>query len=69
MAWTMKVITKRRGKEDPIAEGAAMLRLVRQLRGDALIPRGVYRFKSMEEADRWMIHKMANTRVHLFSKT
>ena len=67
--FTMKVITKRHGKQDPIEEGAGMLRLVRQLRGDVLIPKGVYRFKSMKEADRWMIHTMASTHVRLLSKT
>ncbi len=66
--FTMKVITKRHGRQDPIAEGAGMLRLVRQLRGEALIPKGVYRFKSMKEADQWMIQTMAVTHVRLFSK-
>lgn len=69
--FTMKVITKRHGKQNPIDEGAGMLRVIRQIRqirGEALIPKGVYRFKSMEEANRWMIHTMASTHVRLFSK-
>lgn len=65
----MKVITKRFGKADPIVEGAGILRFIRQLRGDVLIPKGVYRFKSMKEANRWMIYTIANTRVRLSSKT
>lgn len=61
----MKIITKRHGKPDPVKDAEHMLKLVRQLRGDALIPRGVYRFTSKSEAHQWMIKKMADTRARL----
>lgn len=46
-----------------------MQRTMNRLRGGALIPRGVYRFASHEEADEWMIRTIANTHAHLSSKT
>jgi len=40
------------------------------LRGThALVPRGVYRFCSFEEADAWMTRTMARTHASLKSKT
>jgi hypothetical protein len=35
----------------------------------AVVPRGVYRFTSFEEADAWMIRTMARTHASLRSKT
>ncbi|MDO8518535.1 MAG: hypothetical protein Q7T11_00030 [Deltaproteobacteria bacterium] len=66
---TMKVFTKRHGKPDKIEEARRLMTLVRRLRGDALVPKGVYRFKTMEEANQWMLQKMASTRAFLNSKT
>ena len=34
----------------------------------ALVPRGVYRFSSFEEADAWMTRTMARTHVNLKSR-
>lgn len=34
----------------------------------ALVPRGVYRFRSFEEADAWMTRMMARTHASLKSK-
>lgn len=65
----MKIITKRHGKPDPVKDAEDMLRLVRQLRGDVLIPKGVYRFTSPDKAHQWMIKKIANTRARLNLKT
>jgi hypothetical protein len=38
-------------------------------RTGALVPRGVYRFSSFEEADTWMTRMMARTHVSRNSKT
>jgi hypothetical protein len=35
----------------------------------AVVPRGVYRFNSFEEADAWMTRTMARTHANLRSKT
>jgi hypothetical protein len=41
-----------------------------RLRGTgALVPRGVYRFRSYEEADLWMVTMMARTHANRNSKT
>jgi len=46
-----------------------MQRTMNRLRGGALVPRGVYRFATHEEADEWMVRMIANTHAHLSSKT
>ncbi len=46
-----------------------LLQTVSDLRGESLIPSGVYRFKTFEEADRWMIRTIASTHARLNSKT
>ena len=51
------------------SEMGALQRLMADLRGtNALVPRGVYRFSSFEEADAWMTRTMASTHVSLKSK-
>jgi hypothetical protein len=35
----------------------------------AVVPRGVYRFRTFEEADAWMTRTMARTHASLKSKT
>ena len=38
-----------------------MSRTAAQLRGTPLVPKGLYRFKTFEEADEWMNQMMAET--------
>ena len=40
-----------------------------QLRGCGLIPRGVYRFRTHEEADEWMMRQIAANHARHASKT
>ncbi len=65
----MRRVSKRREGEDVLRDAAAMQRTMNRLRGVGLIPRGVYRFMSHEEADEWMIRTIADTHAHLSSKT
>lgn len=65
----MKVVSKRRGDADPIADCAALQRTLNRLRNYLLTPRGVFRFHSMREADEWMTTNLINTHAHLKSKT
>jgi hypothetical protein len=45
-------------------------RTMARLRGtNAIVPRGVYRFATFEEADAWMTRTMARTHAILKSKT
>lgn len=51
-------------------ELGALQRTLADLRGTgAIVPRGVYRFRTFEEADAWMTRTMARTHVSLRSKT
>jgi hypothetical protein len=65
----MRRVSKRSEGEDIIRDAAAMQRTMNRLRGGALIPRGVYRFRSHEEAEEWMIRTIAATHARLSSKT
>ena len=66
----MKTVGRRGSKTAAISESAALQRTVAQLRPvAALVPRGVYRFTTFEEADRWMITKMATILARRKSKT
>jgi hypothetical protein len=65
----MKRISHRPEGEDPIRDIAILQRTINRLRGGALVPRGVYRFATHEEADRWMIQQIAATHARRSSKT
>lgn len=64
----MKVHTKREGKENAIEDARIMQRTINRLRGCALIPKGVHRFKTHEEADEWMTKMIARTHARHKSK-
>lgn len=68
-AMKMKIHTKRHGKEDTVQDAAILLKTINRLRNWALIPKGVYRFVSNQEADQWMIKQIASTHAHRSSKT
>lgn len=65
----IKVLTKRMAKSDPIRDASILQRTINKLRNFALIPKGVYHFNSFEEANQWLIRKIASIHVHLNSKT
>ncbi|MBI4886223.1 MAG: hypothetical protein HY824_03950 [Acidobacteria bacterium] len=57
---------RRTGRHDP----AALQRTLAAVRRTGtLVPRGVYRFRSFEEADEWMTRMMARTHVSRSSTT
>jgi len=62
----MKTVGRRRIEASAIG---ALQRTLAAVRGTgALVPRGVYRFSSFEEADAWMTRTMARTHASLKSK-
>ena len=65
----MKVVGNRIGKSDPVDDATRSQRFLNQINPHGFIPKGVYRFSSFKEADRWMIEQMASTHVFLKSKT
>jgi hypothetical protein len=64
-----KTVGRRRENGDPIADIRALQRTINRLRGPALVPRGLYFFRSHEEADRWMMQEIAITHARRSSKT
>ena len=53
---------------DPIAQAAILQHTMIQLRGCGLVPKGVYRFRTHEEADEWMMRQIAATHARRSSK-
>jgi len=53
----IRIVGRRSGEIAPTLENASVLQTtMRQLRGGrGICPRGVYRFRTFEEADAWMI--------------
>jgi hypothetical protein len=65
----MRIVTRRPPGEDVLRDSAILQRTLNALRGNALVPRGVYRFASHEEADAWMTREIAATHARLSSGT
>ncbi|MBW2184593.1 MAG: hypothetical protein JRF49_12120 [Deltaproteobacteria bacterium] len=65
----IKVVTKRKQIENHLEDARRLQRTINRLRGYALIPVGVYRFKTFQEADQWMIKTIASTHASLNLKT
>lgn len=57
-----KLVTRRRQDGDPLADAAILLATIARLRGP-MTPRGVWRFKTFEEADAWALSRLAHTPV------
>lgn len=58
----MKVVGRRRWRAG-LAVTAPLLRLSLQLRGDKpFLPKGVYRFRSFEESDEWILKMLTRPR-------
>ena len=64
----MKVVTRRPPGEDVLRDFAILQRTLNALRGNALVPRRVYRVSSHEEADAWMSLQIAATHACLNSE-
>ena len=54
----MKVVSKRAPGARALDDAARLQRTLNRLRGRGLVPRGLYRFSSFEEADRWMMSQI-----------
>ena len=59
----IRIVGRRSGEIAPTLENASLLQTtLRQLRGGrGICPRGVYRFRTFEEADEWMIKMVAQS--------
>jgi hypothetical protein len=56
-----KRVPGRRCGDDILRDIDILQQTVNELRGCGLVPKGVYRFRSHEEADEWMIRQIAAT--------
>ena len=58
----MRTVGKRRQDGSALGDQGRLARTAALLRGAAgIVPRGLYRFRTFEEADAWMIRAMART--------
>ena len=65
----VKRVSRRSEEEDVVRDIAILLRTINRLRGTGLVPKGVYRFRSHEEADEWMTRQIAATHARRSPKT
>ena len=65
----VKRVAGRREQEDVLRDIDILQNTMNQLRGCGLIPRGVYRFRTHEEADEWMMRQIAANHARHASKT
>jgi hypothetical protein len=65
----VKRVPGRREGDDVLRDIDILQRTVNDLRGCGLILRGVYRFRTHEEADEWMIRKIAENHARHNSRT
>ena len=60
--WKVKVVGRRKGFDTSPEAAEEWLRTINELRDNAgICPRGVYRFKTFEEADKWMTEMLAES--------
>jgi hypothetical protein len=65
----VKRVAGRREEENVLRDIDILQNTMNQLRGCGLIPRGVYRFRTHEEADEWMMRQIAANHARHASKT
>jgi hypothetical protein len=66
----MKVVGTRLQEGSALADQGRLARTAAALRGTpALARKGVYRFSSHDEAERWMTMEMQRTHAHLSHRT
>ena len=68
MASETKTHTRRSLGQDTVSDCETLQRTINRLRGVGIAPRGVYRFESHEEAERWQIQWMARIHARQSSK-
>lgn len=60
--WKIKVVGRRQGFDTSPEAAAEWLRTIHKLRGHTgVCPKGVYRFKTFEEAEQWKIKMLARS--------
>lgn len=62
-------VVEARDAKHVLDDAARMQRTLNRLRGVGLVPRGLYRFASFEEAETWMMSQLAQSAARQSSKT
>ena len=65
----IKNVPGRLDSDDVLRDIDILHRTMNDLRGCGLIPRGVYRFRTHEEADEWMMRQIAANHARHSSRT
>jgi hypothetical protein len=65
----VKRVAGRQDREDVLRDVDILQNTMNQLRGCGLIPKGLYRFQTHEEADEWMMRQIAANHARHASKT
>ena len=65
----VKRVPGRRETENVLKDIDILQNTMNQLRGCGLIPKGLYRFHTHEEADEWMMRQIAANHARHASKT
>jgi hypothetical protein len=65
----VKRVAGRGSGEDILRDIDILQETVNRLRGCGLIPKGIYRFRSHQEADEWMTRQIAANHARHASKT
>lgn len=55
-----KYVSKRKIKKGSLSDAAILLDTISKLQGGKIIPKGVYKFSSFEEADEWALKMIAS---------
>lgn len=56
----VKLVSKRKIKENSLSDIAILLDTISKLQGGRIIPKGVYKFLSFKEADEWAMKMIAD---------
>jgi hypothetical protein len=58
----IKIVGRRQGFDTSPQAAATWLKTINELRGNyGICPRGVYKFKTFEEADQWMLQMLVRS--------
>ena len=66
---SVKIVSRRAPGARILDDVEHLQRALNQLRGHALVQRGLYRFSSFEAADEWMTSQIAHTAARQSSRT
>ena len=67
--YSMEIVSRRPAGEDVLRDSSILQRTLNRLRGARLVPRGVFRFASHEDADEWMTRQILASHEPRNSKT